>query len=109
MQTRNNTSQTPRSVEAIVSSFRRATRQAAESIEKGTNIDADQLLTLRAVSRLTGWSRSSLYRKIADQTFPPPLKVGAKKVMFRAADVQVWLRSQPIAETKGAQATANST
>lgn len=36
-------------------------------------------------------SRSSIYKMIADGTFPKPIKLGRRAVGWRAEDVQEWL------------------
>ena len=36
-------------------------------------------------------SRSSIYKMIADGTFPKPIKLGRRAVGWRAEDVEKWL------------------
>lgn len=33
-----------------------------------------KLLTIKEISELTGWHKSTIYRKIKDKTFPAPVK-----------------------------------
>jgi len=60
-----------------------------------TVVPLDRLLPLEEVLRLTSWSRTSLYRKIADETFPRPIKIGAARIAFRASELTAWLDSRP--------------
>jgi prophage regulatory protein len=56
--------------------------------------DDDALLIFPVVLALTGVGRSSLYKKIADKTFPAPVKLGPRMSRFRAGDVRSWIRRQ---------------
>jgi prophage regulatory protein len=42
---------------------------------------------------ITGWSRSSLYRAVANGTFPEPVRIGLRAVAWRSDDVDTWLAS----------------
>jgi prophage regulatory protein len=55
----------------------------------------DRLLSTRAVMELTSFSRSTLYLKSRDGTFPKPLKISERRIAYRAADVQAWLETRP--------------
>ena len=46
----------------------------------------DRLLRRREVEEITGLSRSSIYRLMADGEFPRPVKVGSAAVRWRASD-----------------------
>lgn len=54
------------------------------------------LLRLRAVMHMTGLSRSSLYRLIADGQFPRPVRLGPRAVAWRRADVDAWSEARPV-------------
>lgn len=47
-------------------------------------------LRLRAVIRVTGLSRSTLYRLIAVAQFPRPVRLGPRAVAWRRTDVEAW-------------------
>jgi len=51
---------------------------------------SDQLLRLKQVEILTGFSRSYLYGRIADKTFPAPIKIG-KSSRWRRTQVLRWI------------------
>ena len=57
--------------------------------------DSDVLLTRREVERRTGLSRSTIYRKMSDGTFPVPLKVSERAVRWRDSDIRAYVDSRP--------------
>ena len=57
--------------------------------------DSDVLLTRREVERRTGLSRSTLYRKMREGTFPVPLKVSEQAVRWRERDIRAYVDSRP--------------
>ncbi|MCY4614419.1 MAG: AlpA family phage regulatory protein [Nitrospira sp.] len=57
--------------------------------------DQDVLLTRREVERRTGLSRSTLYRKMREGTFPVPVKVSERAVRWRASDIRAYVDSRP--------------
>ena len=57
----------------------------------------DRLLRRRQVEKVTGLSRSSIYRLMQDGAFPRPVKVGSAAVRWRASDITAWLESRPVA------------
>ena len=57
--------------------------------------DSDVLLTRREVERRTGLSRSTIYRKMRDGTFPVPLKVSERAVRWRERDIRAYVDSRP--------------
>ena len=54
-----------------------------------------ELLRCRAVSELVQLSVPSIYRKMAEGTFPRPIKVGARAVRWRREAIESWLNEQP--------------
>ena len=57
--------------------------------------DQDVLLTRREVERRTGLSRSTIYRKMSDGSFPVPLKVSARAVRWRESEIRAYVDSRP--------------
>jgi prophage regulatory protein len=49
-----------------------------------------QMLRLPAVLRMTGLSRSTVYRMVAEHTFPAPVKLAKRAVGWRYDDVWQW-------------------
>jgi prophage regulatory protein len=50
------------------------------------------ILRLPDVKRSTGLSRSTIYLRIAQGTFPKPVSLGGRAVGWLEADVQQWLQ-----------------
>ena len=48
-----------------------------------------------AVVHLTSLSKATVYRKVADGSFPAPLKIGKSRVAWREKDIVDWLARQP--------------
>ena len=60
----------------------------------------DRLLRRREVERITGLSRSSIYRQMQAGDFPWPLRVGPSAVRWKESDIAAWLESRPVAESE---------
>jgi prophage regulatory protein len=52
------------------------------------------ILRLPAVKETTGLSRSTIYLRIAEGTFPRPVSLGSRAVGWLQAEVQQWLTGQ---------------
>jgi len=55
------------------------------------------LARLPTVLKMTGLGRSTIYRWIADGSFPPPVRLGPRAVAWRWSDLDEWTRSRPTA------------
>ena len=55
---------------------------------------ADEVLRLPGVKRRTGLSRSSLYLRIAEGTFPKPIPLGDRAVGWLSNEVDAWVSSR---------------
>jgi prophage regulatory protein len=51
----------------------------------------DYLLRLRDVIEKTSLSRSTIYRRIDDKTFPKPVKVGDFAVRWKSSAIDGWI------------------
>jgi prophage regulatory protein len=60
------------------------------------NTDQSKLSILRRkqVEQRTGLSRSSIYLRIQDNTFPKPIPLGARAVGWLEHEVEEWLTSK---------------
>jgi len=47
------------------------------------------------VESITGLSRSSIYAKMANGTFPKPVKLGENSVGWKESDIQGWIAALP--------------
>ncbi|MEO6744512.1 MAG: AlpA family phage regulatory protein [Caldimonas sp.] len=54
-----------------------------------------EFLRLPLVMRRTGLARSTIYRMVAAQTFPCPVRLGGRAVGWRLADLDRWSDSRP--------------
>jgi prophage regulatory protein len=53
----------------------------------------DRIIRLKAVLERTGLSRSTLYRKIQQGTFPKQIRISERCAGWRQAAVSEWLRN----------------
>ncbi len=58
------------------------------------------ILRRRQVSARTGLSRSSIYAKITEGTFPRPIALGARAVGWLEDEVEAWLTAR-VEATRG--------
>ena len=52
-------------------------------------------MRLPAVLQATGLGRSTVYRMVAERTFPAPVKLAKRAVGWRHDDVQKWTIGRP--------------
>lgn len=64
--------------------------------------EPDRIIRLRTVLDRTGLSRSTLYRKIAEGTFPAQIKISINGAGWRESDVNRWI-ADPVAWRQEAQ------
>lgn len=69
-----------------------------------TSTTATTILRNRQVQQRTGLSRSSLYLKISEGTFPKPLSLGSRAVGWRSDAVQSWIERRPVSSQQPPQA-----
>ena len=58
------------------------------------------ILRLPAVKARTGLSRSTIYLRVSQGTFPKPVSLGARAVGWVEAEIQEWLQRQIEASRK---------
>ncbi|MDR3055844.1 MAG: AlpA family transcriptional regulator [Zoogloeaceae bacterium] len=58
---------------------------------------------LPAVKSKTGLSRSTIYLKVSNGEFPPPISLGARAVGWIESEIDAWLDAQIEKSRKGAQ------
>jgi prophage regulatory protein len=54
--------------------------------------DPDRIIRLRTVLNRTGLSRSTLYRKITEGTFPAQLRISIHGAGWRESEIDRWVR-----------------
>ena len=61
----------------------------------------DQLSTvflrMPSVMQMTGLGRSTIYRLMAQQQFPCPVRLGVRAVAWRRSELDVWSQTRPAA------------
>lgn len=65
-----------------------------------TNHIAHAILRLKSVQARTGLSRSSIYQRISDGSFPAPIKLGARSVGWVESDINNFIGDR-IAQSRG--------
>ena len=63
---------------------------------------ADSILRLPAVKTRTGLSRSTIYLRISQGTFPRPVNLGGRAVGWMEEEIQSWLAERIAASRKAA-------
>lgn len=58
-------------------------------------IDAPLFLRMRAVTRFTGLGRSTIYRLVAQDKFPSPVRLANRAVAWRRTDLELWSQGRP--------------
>ena len=53
--------------------------------------EPDRIIRLKTVVFRTGLSRSTIYRKIAEGTFPAQLKISTNGAGWRESDINCWI------------------
>ncbi len=71
------------------------------STNKITNI-VTAILRLPAVKDRTGLSRSTIYLRISEGSFPKPISLGGRAVGWIEAEINDWLNQQIITSRKNA-------
>lgn len=64
-------------------------------------MQSNRILRLPQVQSRTGLSRSSIYKRITEQSFPRQISLGARAVGWLESDVDSWL-SQLVAQNRKA-------
>ena len=67
----------------------------ASSAITGVAKPLSRLLRLPAVLEATGLARSTVYRMVADHTFPAPVRLAKRAVAWRHDDVRRWTEDRP--------------
>ncbi|HET6523588.1 AlpA family transcriptional regulator [Sphingopyxis sp.] len=56
-----------------------------------TFVARERIVRLKLVLSRTGLSKSTIYRRAADGTFPPPVKLGARSSGWYESQLEQWL------------------
>ena len=58
-----------------------------------TQLEKRRIVRRDEVSKLTGLARATIYKKVADGSFPAPIRLGARSVGWRLSDIVAWLQA----------------
>ena len=67
---------------------------------------ANTILRLPSVKARTGLSRSTIYLRVSDGSFPRPVSLGARAVGWLEADVEEWI-SHAIRQSRGGKSESD--
>lgn len=70
------------------------TKPSGEALHFAVFRELDPLLSLHQVRQATTLSRTSIYRKLEDGTFPRPMKLGPVRIAWRASVIAAWISEQ---------------
>ena len=56
-------------------------------------LEEHRILRIGKVSEMTGVRKSTIYSKVADGSFPEPIRLGARSVGWRLSDIVAWLQA----------------
>ena len=56
-------------------------------------LEEHRIVRREEVSQLTGLARATIYKKVADGSFPPPIRLGTRSVGWRLSDIVTWLQA----------------
>ena len=59
--------------------------------------DSLTFLRLPAVTQMTGLCRSTIYRLVAEDKFPSPVKLSSRAIGWHRADLERWSAARPTA------------
>jgi predicted DNA-binding transcriptional regulator AlpA/predicted XRE-type DNA-binding protein len=65
-------------------------RSTSGASERPASRDDPQLLDKHALEKLTSLDITTIYRKMSAGTFPQPVKIGLRRVAWRASDIVQW-------------------
>ena len=57
--------------------------------------DASPFLRMWAVTRMTGLGRSTIYRLIAQDKFPSPVRLANRAIAWHRTDLERWSEARP--------------
>lgn len=66
-----------------------------ESQTPAADMQPSVFLRMTAVVRMTGLGRSTIYRLMAEQKFPSPVRLAARAVAWRRIDLEQWSAGRP--------------
>lgn len=75
-----------------------------ESIPPVAEVHPAVFVRMSGVVRITGLGRSTIYRLIAEQKFPLPVRLAKRAVAWRRVDLDQWSAGRPTVPNRGPSA-----
>ncbi len=86
---------TQRKIDKRTSTSHEATQnKPLDDSERAIPVAADRLLCCREVVILSGLSRTTIFRKELEGTFPMRLKISARRVGWKLTEVDEWIQQR---------------
>ena len=63
--------------------------------EQAEDAQASPFLRITGVVRLTGLGRSTIYRLMAEDKFPSPVRLAKRAIAWRRTDLERWSEGRP--------------
>lgn len=63
--------------------------------EQAADAQTSPFLRITGVVRLTGLGRSTIYRLMAEDKFPSPVRLAKRAIAWRRADLERWSEGRP--------------
>lgn len=57
--------------------------------------DGSLFVRMQSVIRMTGLCRSTIYRLVAQDKFPSPVRLATRAIAWRRADLERWSEARP--------------
>ena len=70
-------------------------RAPAHPAKAADNPPAPMFIRMKGVMRLTGLGRSTIYRMMAEDAFPQPVRLTRRLVAWRRTDIDEWGDGRP--------------
>ena len=66
-----------------------------EAKEQSAEAQATPFIRMAAVMRITGLGRSTIYRLMAEDKFPSPVRLAKRAIAWRRTDLDRWSEARP--------------
>ncbi len=70
-------------------------RDLKPAAEPKSSSDSSAFLRMWAVTRMTGLGRSTIYRLVAQDKFPCPVRLANRAIGWRRTDLERWTEGRP--------------
>jgi len=67
----------------------------ARPTQVADRVSAPMFLRIGVVMRLTGLSRSTIYRMMAQHSFPQPVRLSRRLIAWRGSEMDQWSEGRP--------------